>query len=207
MSTDLSRRSFMRGLASCALAPAGSLTGLPIGAYAAAALSMPALVALLTEDAKADTKSIPLRLHSTNTGDKLSIDLFVGSNWNPTGLVQADYMLRDFRQNLVVQNDRRLYAALYVLQRAFVGDGFVKVNSGFRTTTTNEMLRRQGYGAARESFHTKARAVDYLIPNPNATLPEIARVAKGLHIGAVALYNNFIHMDTGDPDRSWGLRY
>lgn len=207
MSTELTRRSFLRGLASSMVAPAGTVAGLPVGAYAAAALTMPALVALLTQDAMADTKSIPLRLHNSNTGDKLAIDLFIGSNWNPTGLVQADYMLRDFRQNLVVQNDRRLYAALYVLQRAFVGDGYVKVNSGYRTTTTNEMLRRQGLGAARESFHTKARAVDYLIPNPNATLSEIARVAKGFHIGAVALYNNFIHMDTGDPDRSWGLRY
>src|SRR3546814_1350697 len=59
--------------------------------------------------------------------------------------------------------DPRLYAALYVLQRAAGPTAEITILSGFRTRKTNDMLRRRGIGAAADSYHMKACAVDFRI--------------------------------------------
>src|SRR3546814_21193070 len=74
--------------------------------------------------------------------------------------------------------DPRLYAALYVLQRAAGPTAEITILSGFRTRKTNDMLRRSGIGAAADSYHMKARAVDFRIGTISPNL--LAQAAREL---------------------------
>lgn len=152
----------------------------------------------------------PLRLHNPHTNEKYDIQLFQGSQWNKLGILSCDWMMRDWRENQTVQCDRKLYAALYVIQRKFGVTSPITVNSGFRSEKTNAMLRgrslaRNG-GASWEtpavnSQHCKARAVDFKVPNVEPR--EVAAFVESLQLGGTGNYPTFTHMDTGTV-RRWG---
>src|SRR3546814_11738666 len=97
--------------------------------------------------------------------------------------------------------DPRLYAALYVLQRAAGPTAEITILSGFRTRKTNAMLRRSGIGAAADSYHMKARAVDFRIGTLSPTL--LVPAARARTIGRTGLTSSFVHMFTG-PRARWG---
>jgi uncharacterized protein YcbK (DUF882 family) len=125
--------------------------------------------------------------------------------------VVCDWMMRDWRENQVVHCDRKLYAALYVLQRYFKPRDPLQINSGFRSIKTNSMLRSRSLGEsggkagwmtpAINSMHTKARAVDFVIPGQDLNFVEKAVWEMG--IGGLGKYPSFVHMDTGTR-RTWG---
>lgn len=191
---DTNRRSFIR-MAAC------------LGA--SAALS-PLAALMLPESAEAGPL-VPLRLHNPHTEETYAVDLFVGPQWNKSGLLVCDWMMRDWREKATVNCDRKLYAALYVIQRKFGADTPIYVNSGFRTEKTNDMLRaasiaRHGGRATAEapavnSQHKLARAVDFSIPG--VSVKEVSRYVKSLGIGGVGVYDTFTHMDTARI-RYWG---
>jgi len=155
--------------------------------------------------------AIPLRLYNANTRERYDVQLFVGNEWNAAGLVVCDWMMRDWRENEVVHCDRRLYAALYVLQRYFGSNSTVTINSGYRSAKTNAMLRNRSLSEtggratwmtpAINSLHTHARAVDFVIPG--ADLSRVGEAVWDLNLGGLGRYETFNHMDTGTR-RRWG---
>lgn len=171
----------------------------------------PGIDSLLAPAAAATAQSIPLRLYNANTKERYEIQLFRGSEWNPAGLIVCDWMMRDWRENMVVHCDRRLYAALYVLQRYFSPQGMVTINSGFRSKKTNDMLRRRELAKndgeeswrtpAVNSLHTRAMAVDFVIPG--VSLKKVGDAIWDLKLGGLGRYTTFNHMDTGRR-RRWG---
>lgn len=177
--------------ASNAVRTAG-LGAIPLGAM---------LSQFIVSDASAQGTSVPFRVHNPNTDERYSVDLFNGGEWNERSVMICHWVFRDWRDKQVVEMDRKLYAAAYVLQRYFDADGFVQVNSGFRTERTNELLRRMGYRAAPESFHLKARAMDLVIPKANSS--QVANVAQLFRLGGLGHYPNFTHLDTGPVGRIW----
>lgn len=74
----------------------------------------------------------------------------------------------------------------------------IEVTSGFRHFLTNELTE----GAARDSWHTKAGAVDFFVPG--VSTDQVARFGMWLAGGGVGLYRskNFTHADRGRV-RSW----
>lgn len=72
------------------------------------------------------------------------------------------------------------------------------VTSGFRHVLTNSMTE----GAARDSWHTRAGAADFVVPG--VSIEQVARFGRWLAGGGVGLYptKNFIHVDRGRV-RSW----
>lgn len=173
----------------------GSLGAVALAGGAVATLCRPALAAA--------EASVPLRLYNQNTRENFDVELFSGSQWNPNGLIVCDWLMRDWRQNQMVNCDRRLYAALYVLQRYFSQTGRISIHSGFRTEATNTLLREKGYGAAPNSQHLNAKAVDFSIPGVD--LKQVARAAWNLKLGGIGLYETFVHIDTRDNPYTWGL--
>jgi uncharacterized protein YcbK (DUF882 family) len=206
-----SRRDVLKGIvavsARAALAPtmsalqaAGLRSALAIGLrYSPYLAGM--LAAFIAQDASAAGVSVPFRVYNPHTQEKIQVDLFSGGDWNQKSVFACHWLFRDWRETQVVQMDQRLYAALYVLQRYFNPDGYVQINSGFRTEKTNEMLRRMGYGAAPESFHLKGRASDITIAN--TTVSDMARVAQLFRLGGLGQYQNFLHIDSGPVGRIW----
>lgn len=191
----LNRRSFLAGMAGTAARAA-----LPLGA--AAALSVTCSV--VAQAQQAAVGGVPLRLLNPHTNESYDVNLFIGSEWNANALIVCDWMMRDWRQNQSVSCDRRLYAALYVIQRHFSDQARIRINSGFRTQQTNQALRTLGYSPAENSLHLRALAVDFNIPG--ADMKQVARAVAALNLGGTGLYNrqNFVHMDSrGEPTR-WG---
>lgn len=190
---DANRRSFVR-------------MALALGA----ASCMNPLSALMLPDSAEAAPMVPLRLHNPHTGETYAVELFTGSKWNRSALLVCDWMMRDWRQKITVNCDRKLYAALYVIQRKFNVTGPISINSGFRSEKTNQMLRdasirRRGRSTAEtpavNSQHLYARAVDFTVPG--VPVKEVARYVKQLGIGGLGVYDSFTHMDTGRV-RQWG---
>ncbi len=167
---------------------------------------------MLPESAAAED-FVPLRLRNPHTDEHYEIQLFEGNSWNPNALLACNWMLRDWRQSKgkqVVSCDRKLFAALYVLQRKYAPNGYINVHSGYRSAQTNAMLRAQSIrrrGGVYEgtpavnSEHIEAKAVDFSIPN--VTPLEACRYVQSLKLGGVGRYDTFTHMDTGRI-RHWG---
>ena len=147
--------------------------------------------------------SVPLRLLNPHTREAYDLDLFIGDQWNMDAVRVCDWLMRDWRQSLAVQCDRKLYAALYVMQRYFAPDGRINLHSGYRTEQTNEYLREVGYGPAVHSQHLKAKAVDFSIPG--VSMKNVARAVYSLSIGGTGLYEdqNFVHMDSRGTQVTW----
>jgi len=190
---DANRRSFLR-------------MALTIGAASA----MNPLAALMLPDSAEASPMVPLRLHNPHTNETYAVELFVGSKWNKSALLVCDWMMRDWRQKITVNCDRKLYAALYVIQRKFNVADPITINSGYRSDKTNQMLRaasikRNGRATSEapavNSQHLYARAVDFNVPG--VPVKEVARYVKQLGIGGLGVYDTFTHMDTGRV-RQWG---
>ena len=115
------------------------------------------------------------------------------------GLAKLDWLMRDVYAQRVRPIDMRLFYLLAMLQAEFGGRPIL-VTSGYRTRATNEWLRSQGIGAARDSFHLRGRAVD--IKLSGVPLARVAAFGSLLGLGGVGLYGAFVHLDTG-PKRIW----
>ncbi|MGY3581547.1 uncharacterized protein YcbK (DUF882 family) [Bradyrhizobium sp. USDA 4341] len=168
------------------------LGAIPLGAM---------LSQFIVSEASAEGLSVPFRVFNPHTEEKYSVDLFNGGEWNERSVMICHWIFRDWRDKQVVQMDRKLYAAAYVLQRYFDSDGYIQINSGFRTERTNELLRKMGYRAAPESFHLKARAMDLVIPKANSS--QVANVAQLFRLGGIGHYPTFTHLDSGPVGRMW----
>jgi uncharacterized protein YcbK (DUF882 family) len=173
-------------------------------------MASPLVEGLIGRGAEA-AEAVPLRLMNPHTSERYNIHLFVGSEWNAQGLIACDWVMRDWRQKSVVHCDRRIYAALYVLQRFFQSSEPIQINSGFRSKVTNDMLRSRSLSEtggratwmtpAINSMHTHAQAVDFVIPG--VSLSKTADAVWSLKLGGLGRYASFTHMDTGTR-RSWG---
>jgi uncharacterized protein YcbK (DUF882 family) len=158
---------------------------------------------------------VPLRLANPHTGERYEVELFSGQDWNANALLVCNWMLRDWRQKQTVTCDPGLFAALYVAQRYFNADGFINVNSGYRSPETNAFLRsrslaRTGRATAEtpavNSQHIKAKAVDFSVPGVkpmDVALFVKSKLQSRTVIGGVGSYDTFTHMDTGSV-RQWG---
>ena len=76
----------------------------------------------------------------------------------------------------------------------------VDITSGYRTTRTNEKLRKNNSKVAKNSMHLVGRAVDFKVRH--RSIQNLEGVAKKLTPGGLGVYSGFIHIDTG-PYRRW----
>lgn len=190
---DANRRAFLRMAATLGVSTA-----------------MNPLAALMLPESAEAAPMVPLRLHNPHTNETYAVELFIGSKWNKSALLVCDWMMRDWREKITVNCDRKLYAALYVIQRKFNVTDPISINSGYRSKKTNQMLReasirRHGKVTAEapavNSQHLYARAVDFTVPG--VSVKEVSRFVKKLSIGGLGVYDTFTHMDTGRV-RQWG---
>lgn len=145
-----------------------------------------------------------LRMVNANTGDRMSVTFFEDGAYNINAIGRINWFMRDWRQQEIREVDLRLIWSLAAIRQAAMRDGHdgeIRFFSGYRSRTTNDLLRSQGRGAARNSFHILARAIDFTLPGiPVATTFEFAR---WLQIGGVGHYpNSFVHIDSGEV-RTW----
>ena len=154
--------------------------------------------ALVTVPAVAAIEQRPrvLQFVHTHTGETLIAPYFDGSGYRVDTLRDIDHLLRDFRTDETHVIDPPLLDILYELQLLANRDATYEIISGYRSPTTNTMLRGKSHGVAEHSQHLLGKAVDVRLSGfPTRQLGEYAR---SLARGGVGYYasSDFIHLDT-----------
>jgi uncharacterized protein YcbK (DUF882 family) len=149
-----------------------------------------------------DFWSLPreLWLSRPATGEQVRAVYWADGQLVPDGYVQLCRLLRDVQADTAVQFDLitlDIARGVYGWLRANGIDKPLIINSGYRTSHTNAHE-----GGARNSFHTKAQALDLRI---DGVSPEaVGRFGQYLAGGGVGFYRGkgFTHLDRGRV-RTW----
>ncbi len=139
---------------------------------------------------------------AVHTGETFAGVYRVGDKYLPEAFERMNYVLRDFRTEEVFPMDPRILDILSLLYERLDASESYQVLSGYRSPKTNAMLRGEGTGVARNSFHMYGQAIDIRIPGQNTKI--VRNTALDLRAGGVGYYprSNFVHVDTGKV-RSW----
>lgn len=144
-----------------------------------------------------------LDIRDARTGEVVSVTFAKNGKLIDPAVQKLDWLMRDWRQDKVKPMDRDLFWALAAVGGAAREDGHsgeITFLSGYRTKTTNKMLVKTR-GAAKQSFHLLAEAVDFKMRGVSTNA--LKTYVEWLELGGVGHYSgHFIHMDTG-PIRTW----
>lgn len=141
-----------------------------------------------------------VNLLNKRTGDQVNTVYWVEGEYIPEAKAEIDFLLRDWRQNMVIDYDWKAVNILAGVYRLLETSEPMGVVSGYRSPATNAMLRRRNRGVAKNSYHTKGMAIDLQMRSVRPST--IARAARSLGAGGVGQYRTFAHVDSG-PVRSW----
>ena len=181
-----------------------SRRGLLIGAGAAGAAILTASTGMAAGPRRRDGAR-SLAFESAWTGEKLKITYYENGRYVEGALHALDRLMRDARDNTVVEMDPRLYDLLFDLSRLMDSANPFTLISGYRSPATNSMLAARSRAVAKNSFHLRGWAADVRLQGRD--LRQLALGAISLHRGGVGMYSrksNFIHVDTG-PVRRWNI--
>lgn len=146
----------------------------------------------------------PQRLYIKNkrTGEVFNDVVRRGSLIFDDAYAEIDHLMRDWRRDEVITMDRQLIDLLLAVQNEVGFDQPISVISGYRSKTTNEMLRRRMSKVAKNSYHIRGMAVDLRVKG--VTPGALRQIALHQKIGGVGYYprSGFVHIDTG-PIRTW----
>jgi uncharacterized protein YcbK (DUF882 family) len=169
------------------------------------------LVALTTllginglENAVANGDTRTLSLHHIHTEEDITITYKRDGRYDEEALKRLDAFLRDWRKDEEIHMDPHLFDVIWEVSREVGGDKVIHVVCGYRSPSTNAMLRRRSSGVAQFSQHTLGKAMDFFIPA--APLEELRDAGLRLQRGGVGYYPSsgspFVHLDVGSV-RHW----
>ena len=167
-------------------------------------LSLLALPSFATSTSGAFLKAQPrsLSFNNLHTAEKLSAVYWAEGDYIPESLNEINRILRDYRSGEICEIEPRLLDTLCALRMRLETAEPFELISGYRSPTTNAMLRSQGHSVAENSLHLKGMAVDVRIPGRSLAL--LRRTAISLKAGGVGYYpaSQFVHIDIGRV-RTW----
>lgn len=138
-----------------------------------------------------------LAMHNLHTGEETEVVYWRDGRYEAGGLADLNTLLRDHRSGEVWDMDPELLDQLYLLQRQVGVERPYQIISGYRSPSTNAMLRGQSKGVAKRSLHMQGRAIDVRLPG--YPLAKLRETALAMQAGGVGYYpkSNFLHLDTG----------
>lgn len=166
-------------------------------------LALAAVCFLVAVQLRADTANTrTLSFHSLHTGESLTSVYWQNGDYVQAELKAINHILRDHRVNETHAIDPKLLDILYQLQQLLKTDQPFHIISGYRSPATNAKLRASGRGVAKNSMHTRGRAIDIRIPGVKTA--DLRKAALSLKLGGVGYYakSAFVHVDTGRV-RTW----
>jgi len=157
-----------------------------------AMLILPAAFANLPNEAPRQ-----LSLYNLHTEEKLKVTYWLGGHYHQEGLTKINYVLRDHRSGEHTDMDPQLLDLMFLLHQKMHSNQAFHIISGYRSSASNEMLRKTSSGVAQKSYHTLGMAVDLRLPGTK--LEDLRDMAIHLQGGGVGFYpkSDFIHIDTG----------
>lgn len=148
-----------------------------------------------------------LRLVNAHTSETFDAVYHDGSAYLDEALSELDWLVRDHRENVAMAMDPAVYDLVWTLGSRYAAARgarpLIAVHSGFRTETTNTLLRAEG--AAQNSLHMAGMALDISVPGLGINI--LANQALRIGAGGLGIYyrSGFVHLDTGAP-RFWYRR-
>jgi uncharacterized protein YcbK (DUF882 family) len=144
-----------------------------------------------------------LRMYSGRTGERMDTIYWIDGEYVAEAVREVSLFMRDWRNGQAVAMDTRTMDIMAASHRLLDVDEPFMLLSGYRSPQTNDMLRANSSGVARNSLHMRGQAADLRLDNRSVN--QIARAALSCHAGGVGRYSGsgFVHMDCGDV-RSWG---
>lgn len=141
-------------------------------------------------------------INNINTGESLKFDMFPQKGVDQRQLSDLSYLFRDHRSEKTKTIDSGLFDQLFRLQVLLGVQKPILLISGYRAKETNNSMRGKKRGVAKDSYHTKAQAMDFRIEG--VQLNHIRDAMLKIKAGGVGYYakSNFVHIDTG-PVRTW----
>lgn len=143
-----------------------------------------------------------LSLVNLHTTERLDLTYCRGTDYVPGALSAISVLLRDARSDQRHAIDPTLMDTLYDVARQLEVDAVFQVISGYRSPSSNEVLRERNAGVARHSLHLEGRAIDVRLAGVGSAV--LAACAREMNRGGVGYYrkSDFVHLDTG-AYRTW----
>ena len=144
-----------------------------------------------------------MRLQNANTGEALFLDVPASLDLGWIQRRRLNHFMRDWREDQVKRIDPLIVRDFLQICRSFATPGIptdVRINSGYRSQRTNEMLRQRSRQVAVNSLHVEGKAIDFGLPGVSPR--QLGAVANDICRGGVGTYATFIHIDSGN-NRRW----
>lgn len=144
-----------------------------------------------------------LKMTSPRTGESIDTIYWIEGDYIRDAVKEIVFFMRDWRTNDIHNIDMRTMDILAASHNLLdVTEPYMLI-SGYRSPSTNAMLRRRSGGVAKNSRHLRGQAADVRLGSRSVN--QMYRAAMACHGGGVGKYSrsNFVHMDCG-PVRSWG---
>ena len=185
----------------------GNTTGISrrclLGAFAATALVAAPTYAATAGFLRGAGNIRRIKMYSTRTGETLDMIYWIEGKYIEESLAEVNWFMRDWRQNKMQIIDTRTVDIISASQQLLDTSSPFFMLSGYRTPTTNALLRSNSPKVARKSLHMSGQAADLRIWGKSVR--QIARAASSCAAGGVGRYSNsnFVHVDCGE-NRLWG---
>ena len=159
-----------------------------------------AIAPFATTNSKTDKRQ--LSFYHTHTSESLTVTYYRDGEYVASALTQLDDFLGDFRTGDATNMDPAVFDILHEIQTESGSTGIYEIISAYRSRETNEMLRGNSNGVARNSQHLLGKAIDVRLTDLDTAA--LRDVALALQRGGVGYYDksDFVHVDTGRV-RQW----
>lgn len=164
---------------------------------------VPALVCLcaviLASPAVRGGEERTLSIYNIHTKETVTVTYKKDGVFVPEAMKQLNRIMRDWRRDEATEMDPELIDLIWAIHQDLGSKEPVHLISGYRSRTTNNMLRRVRGGQARNSRHILGKAAD--IHFPDVPIKRLRNSALLFQTGGVGYYPTssipFVHVDTG----------
>jgi len=137
-----------------------------------------------------------LSFYHTHTRLNLDIVYYENGEYVESAMDEINRFLKDFRTGDVAEMDPKLLDILYDVRNELGSDETFEVISAYRSPKTNQMLRSNSTGVAKNSQHLLGNAIDVRLRG--VPIEKLRDTALEMKRGGVGFYkqSDFVHMDT-----------
>ena len=110
----------------------------------------------------ADSRELHLR--HVHTGETIHIIYKRNGRYDRDALKKLDWFLRDWRKDEAHPTDPRLFDLIWRIAKDVGARQRIDVFTGYRSPSTNAMLRQRSRAILENSQHVQGHAIDFAIP-------------------------------------------
>lgn len=145
-----------------------------------------------------------ISFYQTHTKERLTVTYKSDGKFIPSALAKLNWILRDWRKGEATEMDPNTIDLAWEIHNELGSREPIHIISGYRSPSTNAMLRKTRGGQAKKSQHMTGKAID--ITFPDVPIKKLRYSALIRERGGVGYYPTsgvpFVHIDTGRV-RAW----